>query len=146
MAAERVRLGMLVRLCTLAAVVAGMGYAANAAPDWQCLNGSKCMNVACKDNTLPPGQFPCVDANNVPIPGCTVPFACTITDTTQYSLCYYTGHTSDNCVYDRSTIKKCDGTYTPTAGVPTYCGVQRYECNSNPPKGPDGKPLACTAS
>lgn len=119
-------------------LVLGGGGPAAAAPDLRCLGKYKCSLIPCKDRALEPGAVGgCFDKNGNQIPGCT----CTLTDTTQYTVCTYTGN-ADNCIADAATTKRCDGTYTPPGGVPTFCGRHQWECNPNATPQNPGGPLA----
>ncbi len=124
------------------AMCAAVSYEpAGAAPDPRCFDKYKCSLIACKSQAYAPNSIPlgCTNQLGDPISNCT----CTLTDDTQYTICTYT--TADSqCVADAATLKRCDGTYTPPQGVPTFCANQQYECNPNPPTDPmTGKPTIC---
>ncbi len=112
-----------------------------AAPNPTCFSSFKCSLIACKTQALPPGGvLGCYNSFGAVIPNC----ACTLTDTTQYTICSYSGAGSaDKCVADTNSIKGCVGTYTPPGGQATYCKNLLYECDPKAPKGPDGQYTAC---
>jgi hypothetical protein len=121
-------------------LVLGGGRPAAAAPDLRCYNKYKCDLIACKNHAIPPnaGVYNCYTKDGVLIPNCT----CTLTDTTQYTICTYTTVAADNCIADAASIKRCDGTYTPPGGQPTFCANRLYECNPNATPQNPGGPLA----
>ena len=128
-------------ICVLSVtLLSGFGHRTVAA-DWRCSSKWKCALIACKDIKGDPNSnpFTCYDQYSNVIPACT----CNLTDTTQYTVCSYTSNANDNCVADYSHTNTCDGTYTPTGGQPINCYNYMYVCDPNPPKGPNGVPLAC---
>jgi|SRR5579883_2499927 len=136
----RAGFGVVLVLATASVFLRELANRANGAPNWGCYANYKCDLYACKDLQFDPNNpGNCFDQNFNKILNC----VCTLTDTSKYTMCSYTGGASDYCVADSSNQQSCKGTYTPPGGQPTTCYYWMYICDPNAPKNPNGIPLAC---